>query len=135
MAEPQPAPDPLKDTVVPEVPPIMVGGYGSSGGYKFSEDEVDAVIKQWEDLLTDLTKDRVHAQNIADVKPPADEVASHTFINQGANPSGKSLLDEHNKMVKYTQNFITALTAAKNKITVNEQENRDRLAQQDKGGF
>ncbi|WP_233573738.1 hypothetical protein [Amycolatopsis panacis] len=135
MADPKPAPDPLKDTVVPDIPPIMVGGYGKAGGYEFSAEEVDGVIKQWQDLLADLAADRQHAEAVANVQAPADEVASHTFINNGANPSGQSLLDEHNKMVKYTRNFITALTAAKNKITVAEQEHREQLAQQDKDGY
>ncbi|RJQ88889.1 hypothetical protein D5S19_05720 [Amycolatopsis panacis] len=113
----------------------MVGGYGKAGGYEFSAEEVDGVIKQWQDLLADLAADRQHAEAVANVQAPADEVASHTFINNGANPSGQSLLDEHNKMVKYTRNFITALTAAKNKITVAEQEHREQLAQQDKDGY
>ena len=107
------------------LPPIQVGGYGPSGGYKFSADEVDAVIKQWEDLLTNVQDDLQHARTIADVKAPADEYASNDFISKGADPSGQSLLEQHQRMVDYTKNFITALKAAKNKITVAEQEAAD----------
>jgi hypothetical protein len=110
---------------VPPVPPVQVGGYGPAGGYKFSADEVDAVIKQWEGVLADARTDLAQARIIANVKAPADEFASNDYINKGANPSGQSLLEQHQRMVDYTTNFITALKAAKNKITVAEQEAAD----------
>ncbi len=135
MPEGTPASGANTGVQVPPVPPIMVGSYGKAGGYKFTEDEVDSVIKQWQDLLTDLTKDRSYAITVAEVNPPADEVASHTFVNQGANPSGKSLLDEHEKMVKYTLNFIDALTAAKKKITVAELHNAEDMKKQTQSGL
>lgn len=50
---------------LPPVPPIQVGSYGKGGGYKFSEDEIDSVIKQWEDLLDDLKNDLDSAERIA----------------------------------------------------------------------
>ena len=118
---------------VPPVPPIQVGGYGPAGGYKFSADEVDGVIKQWEDLLANAQDDLAQATTIANVKAPADEFASNDFIGKGANPSGQSLLEQHRRMVDYTQNFITALKAAKNKITVAEQEAADSVKK--KGDF
>jgi hypothetical protein len=114
---------------MPPVAPIMVGGYGSPGGYKFSDDEVDSVIKQWEDLLTDLRNDRLKATQIAEVLPPGDEPASHNFVETGVNPSGQSLKDEHQAMYDYVNNYITALHAAKNKISVAEQQNRDAMNQ------
>jgi hypothetical protein len=110
---------------VPPVPPIQVGGYGQAGGYKFSDGEVDAVIKQWEDLLANTRTDLAQARIIANVKAPADEYASNDFVDKGSNPSGQTLLDQHQRMVDYTNNFITALRAAKNKITVAEQEAAD----------
>ena len=113
---------------VPPVPPVQVGGYGPAGGYKFSDEGVDAVIKQWEELLNNVQKDLAHARIIANVKPPAQEFASNDFIDKGANPSGQTLLDQHQRMVDYISNFITALQAAKNKITVAEQEARDAAA-------
>ncbi|WP_328605448.1 hypothetical protein OG943_36400 [Amycolatopsis sp. NBC_00345] len=112
---------------VPPPAPIQVGGYGPAGGYKFSADEVDSVITKWQDLLDNLNDDLANARVIATVKRPADEPASNDFIDKGANPSGQTLLDQHHKMVQYVNNYITALKAAKNKITVTEQENRDSL--------
>ena len=116
------------------MPPIQVGGYGQAGGYKFSADEVDAVIKQWEDLLKNARGDLEHAVTIRDVKAPADEFASNDFIGKGANPSGQSLVEQHQRMVDYTTNFITALKAAKNKITVAEQEAADAANIKNTGG-
>ncbi|UKD53218.1 MULTISPECIES: hypothetical protein [Amycolatopsis] len=135
MPEGSPASGANSGAQVPPVPPIMVGSYGKAGGYKFTEDEVDSVIKQWQDLLTDLTKDRQHAEIIATVTPPADEVASHTFVERGANPSGKSLLTEHENMVTYTQNFIDALTAAKKKISITELHNAEEMKKQTQSGL
>ncbi|WIX80779.1 hypothetical protein QRX50_08445 [Amycolatopsis carbonis] len=112
---------------VPPTPPIKVGSYGTGGGYQFSEDEVDSVINQWHDLLVHMKTDLDHARAIAQVKAPADEFASGDFINGGANPSGQTLLDQHQRMHDYVNNFITALKAAKNKITVAEQEARDNI--------
>ena len=114
---------------IPPVAPIMVDGYGKAGGYKFDADQVDGVIKQWEDLLHDLRQDKALADQVAEVKPPGDEVASKRFVHDGAGPSGRSLQDENQKMIDYVNNYITALRAAKNKITVEEQQHQDTLKQ------
>ncbi|MDT8911013.1 hypothetical protein [Amycolatopsis sp. PS_44_ISF1] len=119
---------------VPPIPPVQVGGYGPAGGYKFSADEVDGVIKQWENLLVEARKDLEHARTVANVKAPANEFASDDFIAKGANPSGQSLLEQHQRMVDYTTNFITALKAAKNKIAVAEQEAADAADIKNTGG-
>ncbi|RJQ78390.1 hypothetical protein D5S19_27720 [Amycolatopsis panacis] len=106
---------------------MQVDGYGPGGGYVFNAEEAGGVIKQWEDLLVGLREDLENARAVAYVTAPADEVASHVFIDNGARPSGQSLLAEHQAMVDYTTNFITALKAAKNKITVAEQEAADSV--------
>ncbi|MBB4688624.1 hypothetical protein [Amycolatopsis jiangsuensis] len=124
MAGDRPQPEQPK-IEVPPVPPIQVDGYGPGGGYKFDADQIDGVIKQWEDMLADVQEDLQHAVAIRDVKPPADEVASHTFVSNGAFPSGETLVAQHQAMVDYTKNFVTALRAAKNKITVEEQNAAD----------
>ncbi|MEU4674238.1 hypothetical protein AB0F91_41315 [Amycolatopsis sp. NPDC023774] len=112
---------------VPPPAPIKVGNYGTAGGYQFSEDEVDGVIRQWEDLLQEMNADLLRAKRIAEVKAPADEFASADFVSTGANPSGATLKTQHKAMVDYVTNYITALKAAKNKITVKEQETRDAM--------
>jgi hypothetical protein len=118
---------------VPPPAPIQVGGYGPAGGYKFNADEVDSVITKWQALSDDLSKDLAHARTIAGVKRPADEPASNDFIDKGANPSGQTLLDQHQRMSEYVNNFITALKAAKNKITVAEQDARDSASKTGQG--
>ncbi|MFF4594841.1 hypothetical protein [Amycolatopsis sp. NPDC001319] len=118
---------------VPPPAPIKVGNYGTAGGYQFSEDEVDGVIKKWGDLLVEMQQDLRRAERIASVKAPAAEFASNDFVSKGANPSGSTLLEQHQRMVDYVTNYITALNAAKNKITVAEQEARDAAAKQGQG--
>ncbi|MFF0145456.1 hypothetical protein ATK36_1636 [Amycolatopsis sulphurea] len=126
MTGEQPQPEQPK-AALPPVPPIQVDGYGPGGGYVFNAEEAGGVIKQWEDLLVGLRDDLGQARAVANVTAPADEVASHVFINNGAEPSGQSLLAEHQAMVDYSMKFITALKAAKNKITVAEQEAADSV--------
>ena len=122
-----PSPTPNSGPDIPPVAPIMVDGYGKAGGYSFDANQIDGVIKQWEDLLTDLRADQQIINDIAHVTAPANEVASNKFVNEGAGPSGASLEAENKKMIEYTTNYIMALRAAKNKISVTEQQHQDSL--------
>ena len=87
-------------------------GGGGSGGYVFSPEEIDAVIKQWQDLYDELQEDERHAQSVADVKPPGLEFASSDFTDV-AGPSGKMLLDQVQRMRQYVRDYIQALTDAR----------------------
>lgn len=127
MAGEQPAQSEPPKIPLPPVPPIQVDGYGPGGGYVFNAEEAGGVIKQWEDLLVGLREDLEDAKAVAYVTAPADEPASRLFIDNGATPSGQSLLAQHHAMVEYSMKFITALKAAKNKITVAEQEAADSV--------
>lgn len=118
---------------VPPAAPIQVGSGGSPGGYKFEPGQVDAVLKQWQDLHTNLLADINNAQKIAQVTPPGGEFASEDFINQGARRSGNSLLEQHHKMAQYVQNYIEALQKASGKITQGEQHATDAVNTQNKG--
>lgn len=118
---------------VPPAAPIQVGSGGSAGGYNFDPGQVDAVLKQWQDLQNALQTDIKNAEKIANVTPPGHEFASGDFVNTGAKISGNTLLEQHQKMSEYVQNYIDALTKASGKVKQGEQEATDAAKSQGKG--
>jgi membrane-bound ClpP family serine protease len=119
-------------TSVPPPAPIQVGSNGQAGGYKFSADEVGAVITQWKNLLDDLKTDVNNARVVADVSAPGKEFASADFIN-AATPSGATLLTQHDRMVTYVENYITALQTANGQTQQAEDDAQQAIAKQGKG--
>lgn len=115
---------------VPPAAPIRVGSGGSPGGYKFEPGQVDAVLKQWQDLYDELQKDISHARKIARVEPPGSEFASRHFVDSGAKRSGDTLLDQHKWMKNYVLNYIHALEDASGKIRQGEQLATDAVNSQ-----
>jgi hypothetical protein len=119
-------------TTVPPPAPIQVGSNGQAGGYKFSADEVGAVITQWQNLLDDLHQDVIEAGYVAGVSAPGKEFASSDFIN-AATPSGRTLLTQTNRMIQYVENYITALKTASGKTQQAEDDAQQAIAKQGKG--
>jgi hypothetical protein len=119
-------------TTVPDPPPIQVGNNGPAGGYHFEPDEVQGVINKWQELLADLKNDVASAEQVAEVRPPGAEVASAAFVDNGATPSGQTLLEQHKRMVRYVENYIRALQKASGQIQQSEQDARQAAAQQGK---
>lgn len=96
----------------------------SSGGYKFSREEIDDVIRQWEDLHDKLLTDRHAANYMAGVRPPGAEPASEDFT-AGANPSGKAFVHALEKMINYVEDYIQALRNARDGITTREEQSQE----------
>lgn len=120
-------------TSVPPPAPIQVGSNGSPGGYKFDPDQVDGVISKWQTLLDGVKDDIEKAKRIAQVKAPGSEFASGLFIQKGAGPSGDTLLQQHERMRTYIEQYIQALQQASGKIAQNEDDARQTAAQQGQG--
>ena len=118
---------------VPPAAPIQVGSSGTAGGYKFNHDEVKGVISQWKQLKVDLATDLRNAQQIANVQPPGKEFASGDFVSQGADPSGQTLLEQHQRMSDYVDNYIAALEKASGNITNAEDDAQQAVNKQNKG--
>jgi|GEM_PF-5530252 len=85
---------------------------GGGGGYVFSPEEIDGVIKQWEDLRAQLEEDLNQAKAVADVDGPGREFASGDF-ESAARPSGETLLDQTKRMSDYVNNYIQELRKAR----------------------
>jgi len=120
-------------TTVPPPAPIQVGNNGTAGGYRFEPDQVQAVINKWQTLLDQVKDDISHAQKIAGVQAPGHEFASGDFVQQGAGPSGQTLLQQHQRMRNYIQNYILALQQASGQIQQSEDDAQQVAAQQGQG--
>jgi hypothetical protein len=120
-------------TSVPPPAPIQVGSNGSPGGYKFDPDQVQGVLSKWKALLDNLQNDISQAQRIANVQPPGAEFASDHFVQQGATRSGDTLLQQHQRMREYVQNYIDALEKASGQMAQSEDNAQQAVAQQGQG--
>lgn len=97
---------------------------GGSGGYIFNPDEIDAVIKDWKDLYQGLEADEDEALNIANVEAPGLEFASGDFKG-AAGPSGDALLKQVREMRDYVQEYIAALTRARDGTIAQDEQNAE----------
>ncbi|WP_027941588.1 hypothetical protein [Amycolatopsis taiwanensis] len=120
-------------TTVPPPPPIQVGNNGSPGGYYFEPDRVQSVIAKWQDLLHDLQSDRNEAQLIAEVRAPAPDPASNQFTDNGTLPSGRTLLEQTDRMIQYVQNYIEALQKASGQIQQADTDVQQAVSQSGQG--
>jgi len=94
---------------------------GGSGGYVFSPEEIDEVIKQWEDLRDQLEDDLNQAKVVADVDGPGREFASSDF-ESAARPTGRLLVEQTKRMSDYVNNYIRALKDAKNRTQAQDEQ-------------
>jgi hypothetical protein len=99
--------------------PATGSGSASGGGFEFDPDKIDGVIKQWQDLYTDLRNDANDANLMAAIKAPGKEFASGDF-EKSANPSGKAFVEQNKRMQDYVKKYVDALLEAKKKITTRE---------------
>lgn len=118
-------------TSIPDVAPIQVGSKGSSGGYKFSADQVQGVINQWQDLLSDLVDDQQSISMMTwAAKPPGKEFASGDYIDKGLNPSTQTLAQQNQRMITYVQDYIKALEQASGRIQQTEADQQKTIGKQ-----
>lgn len=99
----------------------------AGGGFKFKAQELDHVIKQWEDLRDALKDDEYDAEHLTSVDAPGREFASGDFTKQ-AGSSGKSFYEANQLMQKYVDAYVDALKAAKQKISTQEEQAQDDVA-------
>ncbi|WP_232212825.1 hypothetical protein [Saccharomonospora saliphila] len=109
--------------------PTIAGAAKPSGGggFAFSPEEIDAIIKEWRNLSSDLKFDHTQASIMAQVQSPGAEFASADFAER-ANPSAEAFLQAYEKMMAYVNAYINALENAKQQIST-----QDEQAQEDIG--
>lgn len=74
------------------------------GTFSFDPDELQSLIKKWEDLADSYEQSALNADSVIRIKGPGDDFASKAHA-KSANTSGQSYLDylEHNRRYCLTQ--------------------------------
>ncbi|ACU98885.1 hypothetical protein [Saccharomonospora viridis] len=116
----------IRSMISVAAPKIAGAPNPSGGGYRFSREEIDQVIAEWEDLHASLTDDYQRAQDMALVQPPGAEPASQDFTAY-ANPSGRAFMEATQKMMEYVQQYIEALRNARDGITAREDQSQEDI--------
>lgn len=99
----------------------------AGSGFVFEADQLDDVIRRWQDLLDDLRSDQGDAERMAHVRPPGREFASGDFAD-AANPSGLAFLESNQRMQSYIEDYIRALERARQSITTREAETQAEIS-------
>jgi hypothetical protein len=130
-------------SVMPRIPEISVGKAagtaaglvteksagtgGASGGYTFSPEEIDGIIRKWEDLLEELRADEWNAQVLEQVQPPGEEFASGDF-HRVAKPSNQMAVEQYRRMQEYVKAYIEALRKAKEATQTTDENMQSDIA-------
>ncbi|AHI00055.1 hypothetical protein GCM10010174_81670 [Kutzneria viridogrisea] len=115
-----PKPAPMPDHVVAPAPEQPVGCFA------FTEDEFQAVIKQWRDLLHELKQAERAARPMSSVRPAADEPVSR-FVATITNDSGRAYLKHNREAQRFVSEFLAKLTQAHQVYLDAEQNGTDGL--------
>jgi hypothetical protein len=91
-------------------------------GFKFSADELQAVLTQWQQLQTKLQTAQDGTLHLWDVNPAATDNASGLAAST-AGDSGSSYLSHICAMSEYADAYVTALTTALNNYHAAEAAN------------
>jgi hypothetical protein len=72
---------------------------------------------------------------IASANPPAVDPASGHFVSQGSDPSGQTLLEQHQRMLNYVANYIQALQQASGQIQQVDDETQQSINKAGQGAM
>jgi hypothetical protein len=101
------------------------GAPGAGQSYSYSPDQLQAIIKKYDDILRSLMEVRSATQYIAMADPPADEAASVQFA-QKANNSGRAFAQAHQQAITYVQGEINKLKAVLQQYNQAEDANAEQ---------
>jgi hypothetical protein len=108
--------------------PYEAGGGGTGGQYMFANvEELDSLIKRWEDERDGIQKDK---DAIADayhlVKAPAGDIMSQ--LQTGASQDSLANMWHHSDaMLQYAENYIAKLKASRAQIQIMEDGAQDQI--------
>lgn len=101
------------------------GTPAASGAWSFDRDQINHLIGKWEDLLDDCKKDREVLQDLRGGEPelsrddPSTKYASLVLDGIG------SIRQSNISMIKYIEDFVEKLKAARDGIQRTEDSNAD----------
>ncbi|EHR52553.1 hypothetical protein SacmaDRAFT_4367 [Saccharomonospora marina XMU15] len=98
-----------------------------SGSWTFDREQIDSVIRKWEDLRDDCQRDRRSLYTLRDlVLSPSDDEPSSGYTRQ-VRESLASLLESNESMVVYIQDFLERLVKARDGIEQADSVSADPL--------
>ena len=107
---------------------VGAGLQGVGGGFEFSPEELAAVIQGWEDLLVEFKQDQDHIREMQEmVIPPAEDSSSVGFTD-AVRAGLADLYESNDSMVKYAEEYLEKLRAAKESNEATEAGHSDAVA-------
>jgi hypothetical protein len=100
------------------------GAPGAGQSYSYSPDQLQAIIKKYQEIQQNLVQAGWDGRRLPTVRPPAPEEASHKFA-QRANSSGAAFVEANQQAVEYVQGEIDKLTAVLQQYNQTEQANAE----------
>jgi hypothetical protein len=112
------------------IPPKVYGGATGGGGkFEMSATELDTVIGMWKDEIVKIIEDGGKIGEIADaMRAPGGDDPSKGYASTGLNTI-LSLQDQNDSMLRYAQDYVKKLEAAKDATVKADQANVDPFAQ------
>jgi hypothetical protein len=111
-------------------PEPTTGGGGGGGAYMFASlEELDGVIKQWEDLADELKADNDRVKRAIDqtATPAGDDVSGNNYSSSNKVLAG---MQKHNEeLLKYTGHYIAKLKQCRTQMATTEQGNQAKMNQ------
>ncbi|HEV7978125.1 hypothetical protein [Amycolatopsis sp.] len=108
---------------------VYGGATGGGGTFEMSPGELDTVIGLWREEAVKILEDGRAIQEIATaLRAPGNDDPSRGYVSAGIE-SIMALQDQNDSMLKYAQEYIKKLEAAKNATVKADQANTEPFTQ------
>lgn len=111
-----------------DAPGRTTGGGGGGGAYMFASiEELDGVIKQWQDLVDEIKADNVnvdHAVSRID-RPAGDDVSAANY--RRASETVTAMQKHNNVLLEYAAHYQAKLEDCRAQMATTEQGNQTRM--------
>jgi hypothetical protein len=110
-------------------PTVYGGATGGGGRFEMSAAELETVIGMWKDEIVKIVEDGGKIGEIADaMRAPGGDDPSQGYASTGLSTI-MALQDQNDSMLKYAQDYVKKLEAAKAATVKADQANVDPFAQ------
>lgn len=110
---------------------VPSGGYG--GHYEIDPDELDGIIKEWQDIVSGLKKDEADIQFIRQVLPPAPDKPASKAQAHALSKFGERMHHRNEEMSRYASMYLQNLEETRKQYQAQEQYGRDAMHRQAEG--
>jgi hypothetical protein len=107
---------------------------GAGGGFQFDPEQIDAQIKQCQQLMTELEQDRTDADTAAQAAtPPAEDQDGSQMQASAVRKSFSTLATRIDDQIKYLRGWLDRLNTAKQTYMEQEHVTADQWDRLSKG--